>query len=30
MEDLSGYRLTDWAWVGHYKERMGAEAFGTT
>lgn len=27
MEDLSGYRLTDWAWVGHYKERMGADAF---
>lgn len=27
MEDLSRYRLTDWAWVGHYKDRMGAEAF---
>ena len=27
MEDYSGYKLTDWAWVEHYKERMGAEAF---
>lgn len=27
MEDYSRYKLTDWAWVEHYKERMGAEAF---